>query len=761
MGTQQERKEVIMKTSASSHVCLALSTRHAHLRNISSRTVAAAFLLTFIFGPASGLASDGASLWGDSGIKMAEEVSPHSVWNGGIVSDGNGGAIVLWTECLDSAPASYSAMLVAQRINYNGSKLWASPNYVSARATCHEPVVVADGSGGVLVAWYTGQLVPDGIYAQRLNMNGAQQWGGLGLQVGTALGTAGGPRIAPDKIGGAFVGWAHRLTHIQAAGTLDYPGLDGIELIPGSEQNSYKMISDGTGGTFPTPVPGGVFAAWSTLSGQLVAQRAHSGLQWGSPGLVVATHGAVLGYDLARDGAGGIVLCWVATDGAYPYRYTLRAQRLDVNGNKLWTSGGVILMDSDVVTGSYEPPDYSEPVITSDSSGGAIIAWRDSRNYHASTPPGSSGNWNDLYAQRLDANGALLWNPTGVLLPPYIVGQVAPGDQGTPNIVSDTCNGAVVAYDDNGGWNWDIAGTRLNAAGTKLWSEWIRFDGTSSSNPGLPQRATAIAFDGSGPVPTGAVLVWDESATVGGHHRVYAQKVQVDLTTPVLPETLLTCSGASGDFYDRGFYITQYPGVSLSSVQLKLSAFQTAGSYVLTLTVRSNTYGGPVLATSTATATLSGSINENQPVTFTFPSVPVAKYSRVCFILSLVSGPGTSVYYAVPPSPGCPGIVQTEGTTPPLDFWRRDGVDLILTGVKDAGSDLRAMMARQPTGLYLQWNSIGGRTYTVEKSDNPGAFDALQTGITATPPTNSFGPLTASPSGRQFYRVALEPTPVP
>jgi hypothetical protein len=345
--------------------------------------------------------------------------------------------------------------------------------------------------------------------------------------------------VAPDDIGGAYIGWAHRLVHVQAGGGLDAPGIDGIELIPGSEQNSYKMISDGTGRTFPAPVPGGVFAAWSTAGGQLVAQRVNAGLRWGSPGLVVATHGAILGYDLAQDGSGGIVICWVARDGVSPYRYTVRAQRLDVNGSPLWSSGGVIIIDSDVVSGTYNAPNYSAPAIARDGNGGAIVAWCDTRNY-SSAPSGCTNGWTDLYAQRVDAGGSVVWNSLGVLLPPYLCGDVAPGGQGEPRIVPDSRNGAIVAYDDLGGWDWDIAGTRLNGNGFKLWSQWIRTDGTSPSDRGLVQHYVKLAFDASGGVPKGALLVWDEAGT-GGHHRVYVQKVEVNVTIPAND----TCSGAT------------------------------------------------------------------------------------------------------------------------------------------------------------------------------------------------------------------------
>ena len=227
------------------------------------------------------------------------------------------------------------------------------------------------------------------------------------------------------------------------------------------------------------------------------------------------------------------------------------------------------------------------------------------------------------------------------------------------------------------------------------------------------------------------------------------------------PSVLLSCAGSpTGDSYDRGFYVVQYPGVSLNSARLELSA-DIAGSYALTLTVRSNTYDGPVLGTSTATATLASSITPNQPVTFFFPSTPIVKDSRVCFILSVISGPGTGVHYAVPTSGGCTEVVQTEGTTPPLDTFRRYGVGLTLTGVDAPDSDLRLSIARQPAGLYLSWNSTAGRTYTLQTGSSVQALSALQTGIAATPPTNTFGPIVPSAGNRQFYRLMLEPLPAP
>jgi len=146
-------------------------------------------------------------------------------------------------------------------------------------------------------------------------------------------------------------------------------------------------------------------------------------------------------------------------------------------------------------------------------------------------------------------------------------------------------------------------------------------------------------------------------------------------------ETLLTCTNNSstGDRIDRGFYVPSYPGNSLDSARLVFSS-PTAGSYTLRLTVRSNTYDGPLIASDATTFNLASSID--QPVLFNFPSVRVREGSRVCFLITQVSGPSDTVFYGVHNSftGGCTTVVETEGTTPPLSTDRRNGVNLILTG---------------------------------------------------------------------------------
>lgn len=146
-------------------------------------------------------------------------------------------------------------------------------------------------------------------------------------------------------------------------------------------------------------------------------------------------------------------------------------------------------------------------------------------------------------------------------------------------------------------------------------------------------------------------------------------------------DVLLSCTGLTGgDRIDRGFYVRSYPGNSLDSVRLVLSG-SVPGSYTVTLTARQSAYDGRVVGMATTTFTLSGSYPQDLPVTFGFPSVRVQEGRPLCFVMSVRSGAASDLYFSVPDwTGGCTTVVETEGTTPPLDTFRRYGVNVVIQG---------------------------------------------------------------------------------
>jgi hypothetical protein len=138
-----------------------------------------------------------------------------------------------------------------------------------------------------------------------------------------------------------------------------------------------------------------------------------------------------------------------------------------------------------------------------------------------------------------------------------------------------------------------------------------------------------------------------------------------------------------GDMLSRGFYTKEFPGTSLSQVDLWIGA-NTAGDYTFELTARENTYDGPIIEKSQANMSLTSDIYNKQLSTFNFSSNPVQKNSIVTFSISKVSGPGSCYYATHGEYGGIPEedilVIQTTGTTPPLDSHRRYGIAIRVYG---------------------------------------------------------------------------------
>lgn len=167
--------------------------------------------------------------------------------------------------------------------------------------------------------------------------------------------------------------------------------------------------------------------------------------------------------------------------------------------------------------------------------------------------------------------------------------------------------------------------------------------------------------------------------------------------------TILDCpEGSVGDFFDRGFYIPSYPGTSLNSVKLfmGLGAGNAARPYQISLTARQNSYDGPILASGFASVTLSGDAETEVNIQMQSGgqgNPPIPPGSTVTFTIGVNRQAGApDPLYAVPGfDGGCLEVVQTGGTSPPLDSPRRDGVKIEVTGNKflDVGSGQSIQLA--------------------------------------------------------------------
>jgi hypothetical protein len=112
-------------------------------------------------------------------------------------------------------------------------------------------------------------------------------------------------------------------------------------------------------------------------------------------------------------------------------------------------------------------------------------------------------------------------------------------------------------------------------------------------------------------------------------------------------------------------------------------ANDSGGTHSIELSARLDGFAGSLVGADTVAVALAGGMSETA-ATFTFPSPAIVAGDTVAFALSQISGPagpGFEVFYSVPATgdANCP-IVQTNGTTPPLDTFRRQGVKVRIFG---------------------------------------------------------------------------------
>ena len=203
---------------------------------------------------------------------------------------------------------------------------------------------------------------------------------------------------------------------------------------------------------------------------------------------------------IASDGAGGAFIAWEDDRGGM----TIYAQRINAAGTQLWTSNGIPI---DSVFADAQ----SAPVIASDGAGGAIIAWLDD--------PGASTGYAYLYAQRISSSGSMQWTSKGVQ-----VDTTAASIQSSPAIASDGSGGAVLVWrrrSDNG--IWAVYAQRINASGAVQWQRnGVPIDVTVT-DLGQDKMNPVIINDGA----EGAIVSWVSfrETTNPISDRIYAQHV--------------------------------------------------------------------------------------------------------------------------------------------------------------------------------------------------------------------------------------------
>ncbi len=253
-----------------------------------------------------------------------------------------------------------------------------------------------------------------------------------------------------DSSGGAYVVWSDYrdgiadtyAQHVLANGSLAAgwdPGGIRIRTAAG-EQTEQSLVADGSGGAVIAWVDDRAGLTFGHV--QLQRIRPSGALAWGvgdaSPSTVASPQSTPL---LAQDTRGGVYVVWQDARNGPPQ---LMAQRMDSTGAVApgWPAGGLALCNS--------PHAQTSAAIAADATG-LYAAWVDTRD----------GTHQNVYAQRLDASGAVGagWSPLGVGI------GVLTANQSHVAILPDGTGGAFVGWVlDAGSW-FDLRAGRVDASG--------------------------------------------------------------------------------------------------------------------------------------------------------------------------------------------------------------------------------------------------------------------------------------------------------
>jgi len=191
------------------------------------------------------------------------------------------------------------------------------------------------------------------------------------------------------------------------------------------------------------------------------------------------------------------------------------------------------------------------------------------------------------------------------------------------------------------------------------------------------------------------------------HARIAASFIALFVTSAFAQAaTIVTCpfdAANTGDNIDRGFYVSGYTGSTLDTVTMHFLG-DVSESKTMTLTAASGVFGGPVIGTAVASVVVPTAPPASSAV-FNFSNAPVVPGSTVTFTLTLNAG-ALPVRYDTGVGP-CPGVTQTNGTTPPLDTFRRDSVGLVITGAAAAPAST-AVPALSPASLAVLGLMLAG-----------------------------------------------------
>ncbi len=441
------------------------------------------------------MSATGTPVWDKFGVSICE--APGDQLNPKIAPDGDGGAVIVWED-----QRNPSSSIFARRVNRDGKALWAP----DGKTICNGgsggefPQVAVSGTGSCVFVWQDKRQGGLDVYAQGTDMSGAAQWtaNGVNLVLGFGSVTQQKPKITKtgkDEYVIAWEDYRNGYSNLYAQkvnnkGKLLWD-IEGVRVCAyDCDQMNPQLVGDDNGGAI---------LVWEDSragsSTTIYAQRLASdgSRMWNDNGVIICqADGSRINPQICRNGKGGAIIAWQDARKGEEL-YDVFAQNVDKNGSPHWKIDGVDLSTSSSVQIGLK--------IAYDGMGGAVVTWVEYQK-NLNTP--------DIYAQRINSAGDVIWDLSGLAV------CRAPETQRNPDIA--VSGEVIIAWEDNGGGNYDIYAQKILKDGTVAW----QCDGIPVCTAPNTQIAPKLVLNGDG----GATITWEDYRNLNWD--IYAQRIDND-----------------------------------------------------------------------------------------------------------------------------------------------------------------------------------------------------------------------------------------
>jgi len=312
-------------------------------------------------------------------------------------------------------------------------------------------------SGSAIIAWEDHRTPGPEIYVQKVAANGTTMWDDDGKLICNSMpsGDKIDLQICDDGYGGAYVTW-----------TDDRPGSLGTDIYAQHiNENGVTSFED---------------------NGTVICNASDNQFY---PKIYETMDSATITWQDERTGLD----------------IDIYAQKFDIFGTIDWDENGIVICNA--------IGDQVDVQITDDWSGGAFIAWADTRY-----------GFYDIYLQHIDGSGTTMWNNGTSICNSTFIGPEYDGphisNEGLA-ICGDNDHGAYIVWIDNRSIatsDYDIYAQSIDQSKNIRWEA----NGTVICNATDDQEEVRICDSDDGD----AVIVWN-NGTIGNDH-IYAQKVTPD-----------------------------------------------------------------------------------------------------------------------------------------------------------------------------------------------------------------------------------------